>query len=132
MPAPRNIVLAHGAWADGSSWSSVIERLQGSGYKATALQFGLGPLADDVARHRHVLSFQDGPTIVAGHSYGGQIMTASARTRRTPSVWSTSPPSGSMKASPSAGCSRRERRRPHWRISSSTTKVSPGSGRTTS
>ena len=76
MPAPRNIVLAHGAWADGSSWSRVIERLQGGGYKATALQFGLGPLADDVARLRHVLSLQDGPTIVAGHSYGGQIMTA--------------------------------------------------------
>jgi pimeloyl-ACP methyl ester carboxylesterase len=73
---PNNIVLAHGAWADGSSWGAVIERLQAGGYAVTALQFGLGALADDVARLRHVLSLQDGPAIVAGHSYGGQIMTA--------------------------------------------------------
>ena len=71
-----NIVLVHGAWADGSSWSAVIERLQGSGYHVTAPQFPMTALADDVARLRHVLDMQDGPTIVAGHSYGGQIMTA--------------------------------------------------------
>jgi len=74
-PRP-NIVLVHGAWADGSSWSSVIESLQADGYHVTAPQFPLTSLADDVARLRHVLSLQDGPTVVAGHSYGGQVMTA--------------------------------------------------------
>jgi pimeloyl-ACP methyl ester carboxylesterase len=76
MRARPNIVLVHGAWADGSSWSSVIERLQADGYHVTAPQFPLTSLADDVARLRYVLALQDGPTIIAGHSYGGQIMTA--------------------------------------------------------
>ena len=74
-PRP-NIVLVHGAWADGSSWSSVIERLQTDGYHVTAPQFPLTSLADDVARLRQVLALQDGPTVIAGHSYGGQVMTA--------------------------------------------------------
>ena len=76
MNTRPNIVLVHGAWADGSSWSGVIERLQADGYHVTAPQFPLTTLADDVARLRQVLDFQDGPTIVAGHSYGGQVMTA--------------------------------------------------------
>jgi pimeloyl-ACP methyl ester carboxylesterase len=72
-----NIVLVHGAWADGSSWSAAIERLHADGYdQVTAPQFALRTLADDVARLRHVLVRQDRPTIVAGHSYGAQIMTA--------------------------------------------------------
>jgi pimeloyl-ACP methyl ester carboxylesterase len=76
MNASPNIVLVHGAWADGSSWSAVIERLQADGYTVTAPQFPLATLAEDVVRLRQVLTRQDGPTIVAGHSYGGQIMTA--------------------------------------------------------
>ena len=71
-----NIILVHGAWADGSSWSAVIEDLQARGYKVTAPQFPLTSLADDVARLRQVLALQDGPTILVGHSYGGQIITA--------------------------------------------------------
>jgi pimeloyl-ACP methyl ester carboxylesterase len=71
-----NIVLVHGAWADGSCWSGVIERLQADGFEVRAPQFPLSSLADDVARLRQVLEFQDGPTIVVGHSYGGQIITA--------------------------------------------------------
>jgi pimeloyl-ACP methyl ester carboxylesterase len=74
-PLP-NIVLVHGAWADGSSWSAVIERLQADGYNVTAPQFPMNALANSVDRLRLVLRRQDGPTIVAGHSYGGQIMTA--------------------------------------------------------
>jgi len=76
MNARLNIVLVHGAWADGSSWSAVIERLQADGYTVTAPQFLLAALADDVARLRQVLARQSGPTLVVGHSYGGQIMTA--------------------------------------------------------
>ena len=71
-----NIVLVHGAWADGSCWSAVIERLQAGGYDVTAPQFPESSLAADVHRLRQVLHRQDGPAIVAGHSYGGQIMTA--------------------------------------------------------
>ena len=71
-----NIVLVHGAWADGSCWSDVIEGLQADGHTVTAPQFPMGALADDVGRLREVLNRQDGPTMVAGHSYGGQIMTA--------------------------------------------------------
>jgi pimeloyl-ACP methyl ester carboxylesterase len=71
-----NIVLVHGAGADGSCWSGVIKRLQADGFEVRAPQFPLSSLADDVARLRQVLEFQDGPTIIVGHSYGGQIMTA--------------------------------------------------------
>jgi pimeloyl-ACP methyl ester carboxylesterase len=70
------VILIHGAWADGSSWSAVIEQLQAEGYKVTAPQFPLTSLADDVARLRQVLALHDGPTVLVGHSYGGQIMTA--------------------------------------------------------
>jgi pimeloyl-ACP methyl ester carboxylesterase len=76
MTIQPKIVLVHGAWADGSCWSAVIERLQASGYEVTAPQFPETSLAADVARLRQVLARQDGPVIVAGHSYGGQIMTA--------------------------------------------------------
>jgi pimeloyl-ACP methyl ester carboxylesterase len=76
MTALSNIVLVHGAWADGSSWSAVIQHLQADGYHVTAPQFPLARLADDVARLRRVLTRQQGPTLVAGHSYGGQIITA--------------------------------------------------------
>jgi pimeloyl-ACP methyl ester carboxylesterase len=71
-----NIVLVHGAWADGSSWSAVIESLQARGYTVTAPQFPETSLADDVARLRHVLRRQTEPVVAVGHSYGGQIMTA--------------------------------------------------------
>jgi pimeloyl-ACP methyl ester carboxylesterase len=71
-----NIVLIHGAWAEGSCWSGVIERLQADGHHVTAPQFPLTTLADDVARLRQVLDLQDGPTVVAGHSYGGHVITA--------------------------------------------------------
>jgi pimeloyl-ACP methyl ester carboxylesterase len=76
MSVQPNIVLVHGAWADGSCWSAVIERLQADGYHVSAPQFPESSLAADVARLRQVLHRQDGPTIVVGHSYGGQIITA--------------------------------------------------------
>lgn len=74
--AVKNVVLVHGAWADGSCWSSVIERLQKAGYNVTAPQFPHTSLADNLARLRQVLDVQPGPTLLAGHSYGGQIMSA--------------------------------------------------------
>ena len=76
MTALPNIVLVHGAWADGSSWSAVIEHLQADGYRVSAPQLPMTRLAEDVARVRQVLARQNGPTLLAGHSYGGQIITA--------------------------------------------------------
>ena len=76
MVALPNIVLVHGAWADGSCWSRVIERLQSDGYKVTAPQLPETSLAADVARVRHVLTRQNGPTVLGAHSYGGQVITS--------------------------------------------------------
>jgi pimeloyl-ACP methyl ester carboxylesterase len=73
-----NIVLVHGAWADGSSWAPVIERLQAQGYNVIAPQFPLTSLEANVARLHQVLARLTGPTLLAGHSYGGQIITAGA------------------------------------------------------
>jgi pimeloyl-ACP methyl ester carboxylesterase len=72
----RNVVLVHGAWADGSSWSRVIPLLQDEGYRVTAVQIPLTSLAEDVAMTRRVLAAQQGPTVLAGHSYGGAVITA--------------------------------------------------------
>jgi pimeloyl-ACP methyl ester carboxylesterase len=76
MTEQRNVVLIHGAFADGSSWSAVVEALQSKGYDVTAPQLPLTSLADDVARLRQALAWKMGPSIVVGHSYGGQVMTA--------------------------------------------------------
>ena len=73
-----NIVLVHGAWADGSSWTPVIERLQAQGYNVIAPQFPHTSLAANIDRLHQVLNRLEGPTILAGHSYGGQIITAGA------------------------------------------------------
>ena len=64
--AIRGVVLVHGADADGSSWSEVIERLQRAGLTATAVQNPLTSLADDVAHTRCILALHDGPVILAG------------------------------------------------------------------
>src|SRR5260370_37323238 len=72
MSEKPNVVVVHGAWADGSSWSDVIESLQAAGFTVTAPQFPETSLAADVARLRQVLRRQKGPTVVAGHSYGGR------------------------------------------------------------
>jgi pimeloyl-ACP methyl ester carboxylesterase len=68
-------VLVHGAYADGSSWSEVIERLQAAELTATAVQNPLNSLADDVAHTRRILALQDGPTILVGHSFAGTVIT---------------------------------------------------------
>jgi pimeloyl-ACP methyl ester carboxylesterase len=71
-----NVVLVHGAWADGSSWRAVIQRLQAAGYNVTAPQLPETSLADDVARVREVLASQTGPTLLVAHSYGGEVISA--------------------------------------------------------
>jgi pimeloyl-ACP methyl ester carboxylesterase len=71
----RNVVLVHGAYADGSCWSDVIARLQRAGLKATAVQNPLTSLADDVAATRRILALQDGPTVLVGHSWAGTVIS---------------------------------------------------------
>jgi pimeloyl-ACP methyl ester carboxylesterase len=78
MAAPtkaRNIVLVHGLFADGSSWSEVIARLQTSGLNVTSVQNPLTTLPEAVASAHRVLARQDGPTVLAGHSFSGMIIT---------------------------------------------------------
>ncbi len=75
VPLARNIVLVHGLFADGSSWSEVIPRLQAIGFNVTSVQNRLTDLADSVAQTRRVLARQDGPTVLAGHSFSGVIVT---------------------------------------------------------
>jgi pimeloyl-ACP methyl ester carboxylesterase len=78
MAAPvkaRNIVLVHGAWADGSSWSEVITRLQAAGLHVTAVQNPLTSLAEAVAETRRALALQDGPTVLVGHSWSGTLVS---------------------------------------------------------
>ena len=71
----HNIVLVHGAWADGSSWAKIIPLLQQKGYHVTAVQNPLTSFADDVAATKRVIDAQDGPVLLVGHSYGGAIIT---------------------------------------------------------
>jgi pimeloyl-ACP methyl ester carboxylesterase len=71
----RNVVLIHGAWADGSSWAEVIPLLQAAGLKVTAVQNPLTTLADSVAATRRALALQDGPTVLVAHSWGGTVLS---------------------------------------------------------
>jgi pimeloyl-ACP methyl ester carboxylesterase len=71
----RNVVLIHGAWADGSSWSKVIPRLQAAGLNVTAVQNPLTSLEDSVAATRRALALQEGPTVLVAHSWGGTVLS---------------------------------------------------------
>src|ERR1700733_13527952 len=71
----KNIVLVHGAWADGSSWSKIIPKLQAEGFNVTAVQNPVTSLADDVATTKRIIALQDGPVLLVGHSWGGVVIT---------------------------------------------------------
>ena len=75
MTKASNVILVHGAWADGSSWSKVIPLLISRGLRVTAVQLSLTSLKDDVATVKRALALQDGPTVLVGHSYGGVVIT---------------------------------------------------------
>lgn len=84
MSKQANIMLVHGAWADGTCWSKVILFLQAKGYKVTAAQIPLTSLNDDIAVTRRLLSTATEPTVLVGHSYGGAVITGTAT--ETPQV----------------------------------------------
>jgi pimeloyl-ACP methyl ester carboxylesterase len=71
----HNIVLVHGAWADGSSWSKVIPLLEAKGLHVVAVQIPLTSLADDVATVQRAIALEDGPLLLVAHSYGGVVIT---------------------------------------------------------
>jgi len=71
----RNVVLVHGAWADGSSWAKVIPLLEKAGLRATAVQNPLTSFEDDVAATKRAIALADGPVILVGHSWGGVVIT---------------------------------------------------------
>ncbi|GGF24716.1 alpha/beta hydrolase [Aliidongia dinghuensis] len=74
-PMVRNVVLVHGAWADGSSWGDVIARLQAAGLHVTSVQNPLISLADAVKATKWALAQQDGPTVLVGHSWSGTLVS---------------------------------------------------------
>lgn len=74
-PVADNVVLVHGAYADGSSWAGVIALLQEAGLRVTAVQNPLTSLADDAAATTRALDLQDGPTVLAGHSWAGTVIS---------------------------------------------------------
>jgi pimeloyl-ACP methyl ester carboxylesterase len=71
----KNVVLVHGAWADGSSWGEVIPRLQAAGLHVTAVQNPLSSLEDSDAATRRALALQDGPTVLVAHSWAGTVIS---------------------------------------------------------
>ncbi|ANZ41747.1 hydrolase [Lentzea guizhouensis] len=71
----KNVVLVHGAFADGSGWRGVYDRLTAQGYRVTIVQNPLTSLEDDVAATTRVLDLQDGPAVLVGHSWGGTVIT---------------------------------------------------------
>ena len=71
----KNIVLVHGAWADGSCWSKVIALLEAKGFHVVAVQNPLTSLTDDVAATKRIIALQDGPVVLVGHSYAGVVIT---------------------------------------------------------
>src|SRR5258705_1817234 len=78
MKSKTNIVLVHGAWADGSSWGKVIPLLQQKGFNVTAAQIPLTSLADDIQVTQNLLAKQKGPTVLVGHSYAGVVISGAA------------------------------------------------------
>jgi pimeloyl-ACP methyl ester carboxylesterase len=75
MQSVKNVVLVHGAWADGSSWSKIIPLLQAKGLHVACAQNPLSSIADDVAATNRIIDAQDGPVLLVGHSYGGAVIT---------------------------------------------------------
>ena len=75
VPRASNVVLVHGLYADGSSWANVIGPLQDAGLRVTSVQNPLTSLADGVAATRRALAMQQGPTVLAGHSWSGTLVS---------------------------------------------------------
>ncbi|WP_263381198.1 alpha/beta hydrolase [Granulicella arctica] len=71
----KNVVLVHGAWADGSSWLKILPLLEAEGLHVVCAQIPLTSFADDVAATKRIIDAQEGPVLLVGHSYGGAVIT---------------------------------------------------------
>ena len=71
----KTVLLIHGAWADGSSWSKIVPLLEAKGLHVVAVQIPLTSFADDVAATQRAIDLEDGPVLLVGHSYGGAVIT---------------------------------------------------------
>jgi alpha-beta hydrolase superfamily lysophospholipase len=100
MSKAENVILVHGAWADGSSWSKVIPLLLERGLGVTAVQLPLTSLKNDVATVKRALALEEGPIVLVGHSYGGVVITEAGNDPKSPTLF-TSPPSRPTWANPS-------------------------------
>ena len=90
-PAVKNIILVHGAFADGTSWSKLIPILEAKGYHVVSVQNPLTSLADDVAATKRAIALQDGPVILVAHSWGGAVITQAGDDPRWPVLSSLQP-----------------------------------------
>ncbi len=118
----KNVVLVHGAFADGSGWRGVYDNLTARGYRVTIVQNPLTSLEDDVAATTRVLDLQDGPTILVGHSWGGTVITEAEFIRTSPD-WSTCRRWRPTRARPPPSSTRDSPRRPTSSSTSSTTDI---------
>src|SRR5439155_3575981 len=111
----RNIVLVHGAWADGSGWQGVYDILVKDGYNVSIVQEPETSFKDDVAATKRVLAQQDGQCILVAHSYGGAVITEAGTDPSVVPDWSTSRPT----------CRMREKMRPTTESASQVTSANP-------
>lgn len=86
MPAVKNVVLVHGAFADGSGWKDVYERLTRRGFAVTVVQEPETSLDEDVQAVRRAIAMQDGPVVLVGHSYGGAVITEAGADQKVRSL----------------------------------------------
>jgi pimeloyl-ACP methyl ester carboxylesterase len=98
-PLIRNIVLVHGAWADGSGWKGVYDILVKDGYKVSIVQEPETSFKEDVAATKRVIAQQDGPCVVVAHSYGGAVITEAANDPQSHGI--------GLRRGPHAGCRRK-------------------------
>jgi pimeloyl-ACP methyl ester carboxylesterase len=85
-PPVKNIVIVHGAFADGSGWENVFSILKAHGYNVTMVQNPLSSLEDDVAATQRILDKQDGPVVLVGHSWGGTVITQAGNNDKVASL----------------------------------------------
>src|SRR2546425_11899093 len=109
MSHEPTIVLVHGAFADGSSWNGVVERLLEGGHHVVAPANPLRGVAADSAYIASYVSQIDGPTILVGHSYGGAVISNAAARPRMSSGWCSWPPMRQRMVKPSAAPGRTRR-----------------------
>jgi pimeloyl-ACP methyl ester carboxylesterase len=110
--AQPTVVLVHGAFAESASWNGVIARLRAAGHPVVAVANPLRSLSGDAAHLRAVLDSVEGPVVVAGHSYGGAVMSGAVLGSTASGRWSSSRPSPRWRARASASCPGGSRQHP--------------------